>query len=221
MEKWLQNFARTSFLRSADTAHDLKTPLNVAVLNLELLRMRIRKLTDAGDDPKVIEYTAAIELELRRLALIFDTFFLLSTPPKGDGPPAMIDIAPICLETAAAASLPINVPAPAPIVRLAHEARISQAFRLFFETAAQLFPALEAAVTSENDTLTVTIVAAKPSEDFEPSRIFKFYYTDASGSPDLSMATARLVFETYGGELNVMEESDKVMIRLRFPPGEE
>ena len=47
MERWLEHFALASFRRSADTAHDLKTPLNVAVLNLELLRMRIRKL--AGD----------------------------------------------------------------------------------------------------------------------------------------------------------------------------
>ena len=34
MEPWLEKFARANFLRSADTAHDLKTPLNIAVLNL-------------------------------------------------------------------------------------------------------------------------------------------------------------------------------------------
>jgi len=43
MEPWLESFARAIFARSS--AHDLKTPLNVAVLNLELLRMRLRKLS--------------------------------------------------------------------------------------------------------------------------------------------------------------------------------
>src|SRR5829696_8735829 len=100
MERWLESFARTAFLRSADTAHDLKTPLNVAVLNLELLRMRVRKLTN-GDDPKMNEYGRAIELELRRMAEIFDTFFFLSTPPRSEGEPGLIDVAPLAVEMAA------------------------------------------------------------------------------------------------------------------------
>ena len=85
MEPWLERFARANFQRSADTAHDLKTPLNVAVLNLELLRMRLRKI-GAEEDEKLGEYTRAIETELRRMSRIFDAFFLLSTPPKGDEP---------------------------------------------------------------------------------------------------------------------------------------
>ncbi|HYU27174.1 MAG TPA: histidine kinase dimerization/phospho-acceptor domain-containing protein, partial [Thermoanaerobaculia bacterium] len=67
MDSWLEHFARTSFRRSSDTAHDLKTPLNVAVLNLELLRMRIAKLAGAAaDDEKVVAYVRSIETELRR-----------------------------------------------------------------------------------------------------------------------------------------------------------
>ena len=60
MESWLDHFASTNFRRSSDTAHDLKTPLNVAVLNLELLRMRVAKLT-GDDDEKVSAYAKAIE----------------------------------------------------------------------------------------------------------------------------------------------------------------
>ena len=46
-------------------------------------------------------------------------------------------------------------------------------------------------------------VSGKPaSPDFEITKIFKFYYTDALGNPDLSLAAARLIAETYGGELN-------------------
>jgi signal transduction histidine kinase len=217
MERWLERFARTSFLRSGDTAHDLKTPLNVAVLNLELLRMRIRKLTDGSDDAKVQEYAAAIEMELRRMARIFDTFFLLSTPPKGDEAPLSIDVAKICLETATESGLTMSGSGPSMVI--AHEARIRQAFRLLFEAAAKLFPtgALQAAIDRDRQNVTVTIIGPKTEEDFEPTKLFKFYYTDALGNADLALATARLIFETYGGELNAGEESDKVAIRLSIP----
>src|SRR6185295_6478052 len=103
MESWLDHFASTNFRRSSDTAHDLKTPLNVAVLNLELLRMRVAKLT-GGEDEKVNAYSKAIESELRRMAKIFDTFFVLSTPPKDDDQPVDLDLCPLCAEAAAAAA---------------------------------------------------------------------------------------------------------------------
>ncbi len=218
MDNWLEQFALANFRRSADTAHDLKTPLNIAVLNLELLRMRMRKLTDS-DDPKLVEYASAIELELRRMARIFDAFFLLSTPPKGEERPSLVDAGRICGEAAAASGFAAGEIPAAPV--LAHEPRIRQAFVMFFESAARLFPGGTTVVKREGEQLTVTVEATAPSSDFEASKIFKFYYTDPLGNPDLSMATARLVFETYGGVLNAAQESDKVVIRLSLPTGEE
>ncbi|GAC1428380.1 MAG: hypothetical protein NVSMB68_00390 [Thermoanaerobaculia bacterium] len=222
MEKWLESFARTNFLRSSDTAHDLKTPLNVAVLNLELLRMRLRKLTDGGEDKKVQEYTSAIETELRRMARIFDTFFLLSTPPKGDGAPGPVDAQSICLQTAADAGIAVEAAAAeAGTAVVAHEPRIRQAFQLLFEAAAKQLGNGSAVVGRDGGRMIVTISGNRPAEDFEPTKLFKFYYTDPLGNPDLALAAARLIFETYGGELNASEESDKVVIRLSVPLGEQ
>src|SRR5437764_4014090 len=127
MDAWLEKFAQANFLRSADTAHDLKTPLNVAVLNLELLRMRLAKLAEANGDDKITAYAASIETELRRMARIFDAFFLLSTPPKGDDVPALVDVAPLCDDESGPA-----------LVR-GHDARIREAVKLFFDGAAHLF----------------------------------------------------------------------------------
>ena len=211
MEPWLEHFARANFRRSADTAHDLKTPLNVAVLNLELLRMRLRKLA-SGEDAKIDGYTKAIELELRRLGQIFDAFFLLSTPPKNDEQPAAVDLAAICsgfgVETNGAA------------VVQGHETRIRQAFKLFFEGAAKLLgDAGDRSAAAGDKTFAVTVTGRQPAEDFDPARIFKFYYTDPQGNPDLSLAAARLIAETYGGEVNAAEESGKVSLRLAFPLG--
>lgn len=221
MEKWLESFARANFLRSSDTAHDLKTPLNVAVLNLELLRMRIRKLTNSADDQKLHEYSAAIEMELRRMAHIFDTYFLLSTPPKDEGVPVPVNVSAICAKAAQEAGIAFDNGGPAVVV--AHESRIRQAFRLFFESSAKLFPtgSLRATLSSDSERIRVTVKGVPAAKDFESSRIFKFYYSDPLGNPDLAMATARLIVETYGGELNAEEESDKVVIRLSLPPGEQ
>lgn len=219
MDSWLETFARANFQRSADTAHDLKTPLNVAVLNLELLRMRLRKLRDGEDDEKITGYTRAIEVELRRMGRIFDAFFLLSTPPKNEGVPATFDIAPICVDAASTFGFALSDAAPAIIT--AHESRIRQALQLFFEGASRVFDERERQSTIHHDatSFNVEVTGAPLSPDFELPKVFKFYYTDPQGNPDLSLAVARLIIETYGGELNAAHERDRVSLRLSLPLG--
>lgn len=220
MESWLEHFARANFRRSADTAHDLKTPLNVAVLNLELLRMRLRKIAPDDDSPdeKISDYTRAIETELRRLGRIFDAFFLLSTPPAGNDDPAAVDIASLLREAAATTSIALGVDGAATVT--AHESRIRQAVQLFFESAAKLLDA-PSALAETGSEVVVTIEGTPRAADFEPTKIFKFYYTDPDGNPDLSLAVARLIAETYGGEINAAGDHDKVALRLSFPLGAE
>ncbi|HEX8154415.1 MAG TPA: histidine kinase dimerization/phospho-acceptor domain-containing protein [Thermoanaerobaculia bacterium] len=217
MDPWLESFARANFLRSGDTAHDLKTPLNVAVLNLELLRMRLRKLNGGEDDEKLAGYAKAIEVELRRMGRIFDTFFLLSTPPKEEAL-HRVDVGAIAAE--AASSFGYELPTNGAVEIEAHEGRIRQALRLFFEGASKLLKAdgRRVAAGREESRFTVTVAGIPDAEeDFELSKIFKFYYSDVQGNPDLSLAAARLIAETYGGEVNAGRESDKVSLRLSLP----
>jgi nitrogen fixation/metabolism regulation signal transduction histidine kinase len=216
MEPWLENFARANFQRSADTAHDLKTPLNVAVLNLELLRMRLRKVA-GDDDEKIVSYTRAIEVELRRLGRIFDAFFLLSTPPKSEDPPAVLNVPPICAAAAASAGFTLETNGNALV--FAHEARIRQAYKLFFEGAAKVIADGSATAVLDESRYAVTLAGNPATADFELTKLFKFYYTDADGNPDLSLAVARLIAETYGGELYAAMERDKVVLRLSLPLG--
>ena len=220
MEPWLERFARANFTRSADTAHDLKTPLNVAVLNLELLRMRVAKLAEATGDEKITAYAAAIEMELRRMARIFDAFFLMSTPPKGDEKPAAFDLIPLVAEAARAAEL--EVPEASSASVLAHESRIRQALKLFFEGAARFLDAGSRTVALErsNEHVDLMMSGRVSGSEFELSKVFKFYYTDPAGNPDLSLATARLIVETYGGQLNATQERDTVTMRLSLPLGD-
>jgi hypothetical protein len=216
MDTWLESFAEANFRRSADTAHDLKTPLNVAVLNLELLRMRLHKV--AGEDEKIAGYAGALEVELRRLGRIFDVFFLLSTPPKNEGAPVLVDLAPIVAEAAARHHLTADPAGPAQV--LAHEARIRQAFQLFFEGTTHVLTGEPSLTAIQDDGwFRVTVAGAVDTPDLELSKLFKFYYSDSAGNPDLSLASARVIAETYGGELFAAHESDKVSVRMSFPLG--
>lgn len=220
MDPWLEFFARANLLHSSDTAHDLKTPLNVAVLNLELLRMRIRKLLAGAEDEKVAHYARAMEIELRRMARIFDTFFLLSTPPKEEDAPALIDVSRICTEAGEGAGYELRIEEPL-LVR-AHESRIREAFKLFFEGASRVFKPENRVATTDRDThVRVTIMGQPHAADFEPTKVFKFYYTDPLGNADLSLAAARLIAETYGGELIATEDRGKVSMRMSLPLGRE
>lgn len=208
MDEWLEQFARANFARSADTAHDLKTPLNVAVLNLELLRMRMRKLA-GEDDEKLAGYGKAIEVELRRMGKIFDVFFLLSTPPKEE--PEPVDLAAIAAEAG-------NLDAGEPFLIRAHDARIRQAFKMFFAGSAALLRAEDRRTeVSRSADFALTATGTAVASDFDVSKIFKFYYTDPNGNPDLSLATARLIVETYGGVLSAESDRDKVVIRMVLP----
>jgi len=215
MDPWLESFARANFQRSADTAHDLKTPLNVAVLSLELLRMRLRKI-GGEDDEKVVAYARAIETELRRLGRIFDAFFLLSTPPKNEVPTA-VDVVPICAEESSSAGIAIETNGSAFVV--CHEARIRQAYKLYFEGALKALGLTSAETHLDETCFTVMLTGNPDAPDFELTKLFKFYYTDAEGNPDLSLAVARLITETYGGELDTAMERDKVVLRLSLPLG--
>ena len=100
-----------------------------------------------------------------------------------------------------------------------HDSRIRQALKMFFEGTSHVLHEIgrSASVERTPDRFTVAVTGKPASPDFEITKIFKFYYTDALGNADLSLAAARLIAETYGGELNALEERDKVSIRLSFP----
>jgi hypothetical protein len=94
---------------------------------------------------------------------------------------------------------------------------------MFFEGIANVLKAdtREVAVERSERRLHLTVSGQPQADSFELTKIFKFYYTDADGKPDLALAATRLIVETYGGELKATQERDKVSIRLSFPLGEQ
>jgi hypothetical protein len=201
-------------LRCADTAHDLKTPLNIAVLNLELLRMRIRRLSDGVEDSKITGYASSIDVELRRMAMIFDSFFGYSVPPRHEPEMQMVDFSELCRELGGS-RFPLHTCEGARA--WSHPSRAREAVKLFFEAAQRIFSTVDECRLERSDSEISLVCRGRLVEDVAAEKVFKFYYSDPSGSPDLRLASARLIAETYGGSCSL--ESDGSLV-LKFPSGE-
>lgn len=220
MKPWVEKFATSCFQRSPDIAHDLKTPLNIAVLNLELLRMRARKLCEVEEDSKLEAYSKSIEMELRRIAQIADVFFVLSIPPKGDPEPEVVDIVAMVTESAARQGIAMNPPS-SPLLVECHPARIRELFRLVCEAGVKLALSNLRGDCRVMDHLAVlTLEGGVSGEGLDTTKVFKFYYTDPSGNPELSLASARLIAETYGGGMTADENEGRVKLTLTLPLSE-
>lgn len=219
MKPWKEQFAESTARRSSEVAHDLKTPLNVAVLNLELARMKVRRIVDTDDDESISGYLKAVEGELRRIARIFDAYFVYVIPP-GEEPPPLIDVAGPLKEAFGEHEIAIE-PEPRAVRVGIHPERLRVLIASLVDGCRAVFDSFEVRGGDGEDGVRVTIEGVPRRSDEEVSKIFKFYYTDASGSPAFGLATARLITESYGGTLESRSEDGTIAIELMLPAGEE
>jgi signal transduction histidine kinase len=77
---------RTIERLAADVAHEVRTPFQSLLINLELLRGRLQ----AGSTGDALQRTGVIELEVRRLSSLIDAF--LTILPAGAGEAEMFDV---------------------------------------------------------------------------------------------------------------------------------
>jgi hypothetical protein len=213
MERWLETYADTAFRRYPDIHHDLKTPLNIAVLNLELLRMRVNRLLEAeSDDEKVVEYVRSIDSELRRMAQIFDALFHEAAPPPDGTPPRVVDLGEILRESFE------SVPVPTPV--FIHESRARGLMGLLAAGCGKIFRTRPRVVVETGSQTVIRFEGPLPEGGVDTARLFKLYYSDADGSPEISLATARMIAESYGGELEAKPDGDLFKVELRLPSGD-
>ena len=64
---------------SAGLAHEVRNPLNAAMLQLELLERRLRR---AADDPRLLEPTELAQKEIERLTALLNEFLVFARPPE-------------------------------------------------------------------------------------------------------------------------------------------
>jgi two-component system sensor histidine kinase HydH len=217
MERWLEQYAAAVFASAAELTHDLKTPLNIAVLNLELLRMRLNK-TGGTSDEKIGEYSRAVEVELRRMAQIFDAYFTYAAPPRNE-PIGAVSLRSQLGSRKLPGSWQLGSTGD-PATVTAHPSRIVDLLNLLISASGKIFSESPVVITTSTDHAESRIrLEGTPSgADTDIAKVFKFYYTDASGTPDIGFATARLIAETYGGTLTLWQENgNRLVLELRLP----
>lgn len=215
MKPWLERYAEAVFRRSADVNHDLKTPLNIAVLNLELLKMRIARIAPgSADDEKVRAYASSVEAELRRMAKVFDAVFQYGAPPVDRRDPEPVDVIGLL-----AARFEISDPEPFRVSL--HSDRAEEMVRLLAQGCSKIFGRAPAVtVDRSGGALRIRFSGPFNGDSAEIGKLFKFYYTDESGNPEISLATARLIAESYGGSLDAAAAGSEISVGLVLPAGD-
>src|SRR5688500_6194969 len=178
--KWLERFSSASFSRASDVSHDLKTRLNIAVLNLELLRMRVQKLVGFPDE-KLTEYSKAIDHELRRMARVFDSYFVYSTPP--DEALELFSPSGVLQETKTPGDWQRQESGDAVQVQF-HRSRLVDLLKLMVEGASRLFSSQPVVLGTSSDATHFQARSAGegPSSAADFGKVFKFCYCDPSGT---------------------------------------
>jgi hypothetical protein len=106
--------------------------------------------------------------------------------------------------------------------RAVHEGRWREAGRLIAESVPKIFEADSVVLHEESsaEAYRLVIEGRTTLAENDLGKLFKFYYTDPSGNPDLSLATARLIVETYGGSLDFRENDGRLALELTLPLGD-
>ncbi len=217
MADTFEKLARAILQRSPDVAHDIKTPLNIVVLHVELLKMQLRRLgAEVESDEKVQEHCRSIDRETRRISAIADAYLSVAQLPADDAP-ARRDATAAFGEELREAGFSVKHSELCEL--MVYSSRLDKAAKQFaIGLAGVIEPSKSIAdCTVEEGLLTLEIEGPLRDETAEIGKLFKFYYTDPSGEPNLQMASARLLIESMGGlvEMQVSEEIVRFRIELQ------
>lgn len=211
-----EKLARAILRRSPDLAHDIKTPLNIVALNVELLRMRLRGLaSELEDDARVQEHCRSIDRETRRIAAIADAFLSIARLPEDvelerrNAAESLID---------ALRSESFNVSGAHACEVTVYSTRLEKTAKNLSRGIASVIEPQRASVDCDvlDDRLTISIEGPCRDETAEFGKLFKFYYTDPSGEPNLMLASARLLLESMGGSIDMQISEGIVQFRIEL-----
>lgn len=211
-----EKLARAILRRSPDVAHDIKTPLNIVVLNVELLKMRLRSLgEELGSDNRIQEHCRSIDRETRRISAMADAFLSIARLPE-DAEPERRDAAGSLVEALREESFTVDASDRCELT--VYSSRLAQAGRTLARGLAAIIDPQRAEVECivEDRRLTLRIEGPYREETPEIGKLFKFYYTDPSGEPNLMLASARLLLESMGGTIDMNVSEGNVQFRIQL-----
>lgn len=208
--------ARAILRRSPDLAHDIKTPLNIVALNVELLRMRLRGLaSELEGDEKIQEHCRSIDREIRRISAIADAFLSVARVPE-DAETQRRNAAAALVDALREESFRVDEAGACDLT--VYSSRLDKAAGLLARGVATVIDPEQSEVEClvQDHILTVRIEGPLRDETAEIGKLFKFYYTDPSGEPNLLLASAQLLLESMGGSIDMQISKGIVQFRIEL-----
>jgi two-component system sensor histidine kinase HydH len=193
---------------AAGLSHEIKNPLNAALLQLMVLERRLKKLPNLSDD--VLEPLAIVQEEIKRLASFLDEFLHYARPREIAAEPmdlarTIAQVAELLGAQATAAQLRLETRIePVPLVR-ADEPRLQQALLNLVLNAIQATPAggwvrVEARV--EGDRVLVAVEDSGPGVPEEVvARIFDPFFTTKHAGTGLGLPIVHSTVAQHGGTI--------------------
>jgi signal transduction histidine kinase len=196
--------------------HDLKTPLQAMVMNLELLKESLagtRESTDAATRARQTRYMDVLRDEVSRLDRQLRALLVHTVPTKE--PQQVIDVCDLLRElvmligpqakqqrVAVETTLPDE-----PVPFTGHRDRLKQALLNIAINALEVMPdGGRLAVHLENGDGQIRISLHDSGPGISPelqSQIYKMHFTTKSGGTGIGLYVARSVVESHGGEIQV------------------
>ncbi len=196
--------------------HDLKTPLQAMVMNLELLKESLAANTEAVDErtrARQTRYMDVLRDEVSRLDRQLRAL-LVHTSPTGE-PQQVIDVRDLVRELvmlvgpqAKHQRVTVETSLPeGPVPFTGHGDRLKQALLNIAINALEVMPdGGHLAVHLENGDSQIRISLQDSGPGISPelqSQIYKMHFTTKSGGTGIGLYVARSVVESHGGEIRV------------------
>jgi two-component system, sporulation sensor kinase E len=196
--------------------HDLKTPLQAMVMNLELLKESLAAGADSGDErvrQRQHRYMDVLRDEVSRLDRQLRALLVHTAPTRE--PQQVLDVADLVRElvmlvgpqarqqhVAVETALPDD-----PVPFTGHPDRLKQALLNIAMNALEAMPdGGRLAVQLENGDGQIRISLRDSGPGISPelqSQIYKMHFTTKSGGTGIGLYVARSVVESHGGEIQV------------------
>jgi PAS domain S-box-containing protein len=208
---------------SAGVAHEIKNPLNAAMLHLQLLT---RLLGKPSPDMEAIREAAGISTgEIRRVTGLLEEFLQFARPAKPRRSTTDLrricdDVVALCRVEADAAQIELSVSGEAELFIRADDARMRQVVLNLVRNALEAVRSnghVHVAVLGSGTTAKVCVQDDGPGLTADEVRIFQPFFTTKEKGTGLGLAITHRIVTDHGGDIVVESQPGKTVFTVILP----
>lgn len=209
---------------TAGLAHEVRNPLNAAMLQLELLERRLRR---AADDPKLIEPTGLARKEIERLTVLLNEFLVFARPPEllpqeHDVVAAVRQVIDVERQAAEPRGVALALDAvPAQILAEVDIAKVHQLVQNLVRNACEAVSAgghVTAGVRADDARCVIRVSDDGPGiPDHIVPRIYEPFFSTKEGGTGLGMSIVHSLVSLHGGSIDLQTGPGGTTFEVAIP----